>query len=153
MKPIKRILVATDFSDCAEHALDYAIDLARSLGASIMLLHAWEPPVYGLPDGSFVGTAEVSERLLTAARKALADAVDRRKDCGVPIERELREDVPWMAVDAVANSIDADLVVLGTHGRRGLAHALLGSVAEKVVRTCTRPVLTLRGGASARKAS
>jgi nucleotide-binding universal stress UspA family protein len=148
MKPIKRILVATDFSECSERALDHAIALARAFGASITLLHAWEIPVYGFPDGSFIASPEASNRIMNAARDALTLTVDRRKDSGVRIEPELREDVAWMAIGAVAEEIDADLVVLGTHGRRGLSHALLGSVAEKVIRTCSRPVLTIRGPAA-----
>jgi nucleotide-binding universal stress UspA family protein len=142
MKPIRRILVATDFSASAERALDYAVDIARAFDGSITLLHAWDVPVYGLPDG--LGT---SAEMVDGVKKAGADALrvtsERRKGCGVPIALELRADSAWCAINDAADAMNADLVVLGTHGRRGLSHALLGSVAEKVVRTSLRPVLTI----------
>ena len=61
------------------------------------------------------------------------------------VDGVLREGVPWEEINAVADAIDADLVVIGTHGRRGLTRALLGSVAENVVRTAHRPIVTIRG--------
>jgi nucleotide-binding universal stress UspA family protein len=68
-----------------------------------------------------------------------------REGRGAALNKVLREDAPWRAVVTVADEIDADLIVIGTHGRRGLARALLGSVAENVIRVASRPVLTIHG--------
>jgi nucleotide-binding universal stress UspA family protein len=148
MRPIQRIVVATDFSDCSENALDFAVGLARAFDASITLLHAWEIPTYGFPDGSVVSANDLTDRVLAASRGALALAVKRRQESGARIEGMLREGVAWSAIESAAETLDADLVVVGTHGRRGISHALLGSVAEKVMRTCSRPVLTVRAPAA-----
>jgi nucleotide-binding universal stress UspA family protein len=141
----KRILVPVDFTSTSERALDYAVDLARQLGASVTVLHAYEIPVLGFPDGALVATADVASRLSLSAQSALDGVLEARSDRGVTLLKELRQDVPWEAINAVAEEINADLIIIGTHGRRGLARALLGSVAENVIRTSTRPVLTIRG--------
>jgi nucleotide-binding universal stress UspA family protein len=145
MRLPKRILVATDFSETSDRALDYAMDLAAAVHASIILLHAYEIPVVGFPDGAYIASADVATRLAAAAQAGLDATVEKRRDHGVEVKAVLREDTPWDAVNAVAKELGADLVVAGTHGRKGLAHALLGSVAEKIIRTCDVPVLTIRG--------
>jgi nucleotide-binding universal stress UspA family protein len=141
----KRILVATDFSETSDRALDYAIDLASRIGASVIVMHAYELPIVGFPDGAFLASADVASRISTAAQNGLDATVAARFTRGVDLKKVLKQDAPWDAVNAVAKEVGAELVVCGTHGRKGLAHALLGSVAEKVVRTCDVPVLTIRG--------
>jgi nucleotide-binding universal stress UspA family protein len=84
-------------------------------------------------------------RMNDAARTGLERVTAKRKGGKVPVEAILREGVPWEEITKVADEVDADIIVIGTHGRKGLARALLGSVAENVVRTATRPVLTIHG--------
>jgi len=144
MAHFQHILVPTDFTDTSEHALDWAIEMASCLGSSITVMHAYELPVVGLPDATLVPSAEMEVRLADASREALGKTLDRHKDCGVPIDAVLREGVAWEQINRVADEIDADLVVIGTHGRRGIARALLGSTAEKVVRSGHHAVATIR---------
>jgi nucleotide-binding universal stress UspA family protein len=138
-----KILVPTDFSDTAETALQYGTELARRLGAELHVLHvssegsataAW--PVLGA--GVDIGreAAELRERL-----QKLASA-----DGGEPLHTEVHVIVgqPALAIAGYALDHELDLIVMGTHGRGPVTHALLGSVAEKVVRTAPCPVLTIR---------
>jgi nucleotide-binding universal stress UspA family protein len=140
---IKRIVVGTDFSDAAEHALDYAIELAKKLGGEIVLVHAYELPTYAFPEGAVIH-AELVDRIGKVSEDALNSAVRERAKSGVPIKPAIRTGNAWREVLAVAEEEKADLVVIGTHGRRGIARVIMGSVAERVVRMATCPVLTVR---------
>ncbi len=141
----KTILVPTDFSETSDRALDYAIDLASRIGASVVVMHAYELPIVGFPDGAYIASAEAATSIATAAQKGLDMTVASRMERGVDLKKVLKQDAPWEAVNVVAKEVGADLVVCGTHGRKGLAHALLGSIAEKIIRTSDIPVLTIRG--------
>jgi nucleotide-binding universal stress UspA family protein len=143
---IQRILVAHDFSETAQRALDLALGMAEKLGASVLVMHAYEVPTYGLPEGPAM-SAEMMKQIETAARAALDGVVSRTRRPGVAIEGVLRHGPAWSEIDAVAKETKTDLVVMGTHGRQGLARALLGSVAEKVVRTAPCAVCTVHGPA------
>jgi nucleotide-binding universal stress UspA family protein len=145
MATLRRILVATDFTETSNGALDWAIDLAAPLGATVTVMHAYEIPVVGFPDGALIATADIASRISEAALAALESTVEQRQGRGVPLQAVLRNGVAWEEINKVAEELDADIVVIGTHGRRGFARALLGSVAEKVVRTSTRPVTTIHG--------
>jgi nucleotide-binding universal stress UspA family protein len=145
MADLKRILVPTDFTDTSDRALDWALNLAGRLGGAVTVLHAYEIPVIGFPDGAIIATPEIAGRIADASRAALDAAVAKRRGGPVPIDGVIREGVAWEAINAMADELDADMIVIGTHGRRGLARALLGSVAENVVRTAHRPVVTIRG--------
>jgi nucleotide-binding universal stress UspA family protein len=145
MLSFQRILVATDFSETSNRALDYAVGLAQKFGATVTLMHAYEIPVFGFPDGAMIATVDVASRISTAAQQALAAAAESRAASGVKIETTLRDGVAWEEVNRVAEEAGADLIVIGTHGRKGLARALLGSVAENIIRTAKRPVLTIHG--------
>lgn len=148
--PFRRILVPIDFTDVSSSALDWAIELAASLGASVTVMHTYMIPVVGFPDGALIPSAEMATGLGDAAGKGLEAAVaQRRKPGGVPLEAVLREGDAWEEIQRLADEIDADVIVIGTHGRHGLARALLGSVAEHVVRTAHRPVITLNADAQA----
>jgi nucleotide-binding universal stress UspA family protein len=140
----RHILVPTDFGEIAEHALAHAIDLAARLGARVTLVHVYGVPYYGYAEG-FLMTAELLEAIEGAARAAIADLAKRAQRPDVKIDTVLRQGMPWLEIDAVAKESGVDLIVMGTRGRKGLARALLGSVAEKVVRTAPCPVLTLHG--------
>lgn len=141
----KKILVGTDFSETSDRAVDYAVDFAKLLGGTVTVVHAYELPIYGFPDGALIATVDMASRLMNAAQGALTQTCETRANKGVKLTAVLRQGTAWEEVHAVAEEIGADLIVIGTHGRKGLAHALIGSVAEKVVRTATRPVLTIHG--------
>src|SRR5215472_5536807 len=141
---IRHILVAHDFGEAAQAALAFAMDLAKELKARITIVHAYEIPVYGFPEGLAL-TAETIRRIEEATSQAMKGVIEHAQRPGMDIEGVLRQGPAWSEIVAAAVDTKADLVVIGTHGRRGLAHALLGSVAEKVVRAAPCPVLTVRG--------
>ena len=139
-----RILVATDFGDASRAALDWSLRLARTLGARVILVHFFDLPIIGFPDASLVMGAEMAIRISTAAQAALETERSRGAETGVPIEAWLRQGDPREAVPSLATVADAGLVVVGSHGRKGVARALLGSVAESIVRASSVPVVVVR---------
>jgi nucleotide-binding universal stress UspA family protein len=142
------ILVPTDFGRASQAALDYAVELAQRFGSKeVVLLHAYEIPIVSFPDGAIVATAEMTSRIVDAATYELEKTAQRASaSSGVSVRPLLREGDPWHAVLKVTDEVGAGLVVLGTHGRHGVARMLIGSVAERVVRTSKVPVLTVHGG-------
>lgn len=141
MKSFQHILVATDFSDPAARALEIACRLAKELDARLTLLHVAWPP--GAAIGAYVQgglTTEADAR--REAESLLAIAVDRAQHVGVRAEPVLTGGEPWERILAVSKEKAADLVVMGTHARKGFSRLVLGSVAEKVVRLSPVPVLT-----------
>lgn len=138
MADITRILVPTDFSDAAENALRYAIDLARKVGAEIHVVHAWQLSAYAAP------SSDLARGLERDFARDLDSQVQRFGGHGVKLERHLRLGVPYVEIVEAARAVGADLIVMGTTGKTGLEHFLLGSVAERIVRTATCPVLTVR---------
>jgi len=149
MPSIQRILVPHDFSETAERALTFALDLAEKLGAGVTVMHAYEIPSFGYPGGPGM-SVEMAGQIERAARAALEGVASRARRPGVEVGSTLRQGVPWSEIVAVVQETKADLVVMGTHGRRGFARMLLGSVAEKVVRTAPCPVVTVHGPESAK---
>jgi nucleotide-binding universal stress UspA family protein len=143
MFPIKKVLAPIDFDQSFDDSLDYAVNLAAQLGATVCVIHVYAIPVYGFPDGAIITSAELATRLSEAAQKHLDAAVDSRKGRGVELSSVLVTGNPWEEISTVAKSEKADLIVMGTHGRRGVARALLGSVAERVLRTSAIPVLVV----------
>jgi nucleotide-binding universal stress UspA family protein len=142
---MKTLLVAHDFDATSERALDEAIDLARKLSAKVVVAHVYSVPVYSFPEGSaLIPPAEYAASVADAAQRHVDAAVALRGDSGVEIRSVLRAGVPEEEICRLADEIDADLIVIGTHGRGALGRALLGSVAQRVVRGATRPVLTVR---------
>ncbi len=142
MFTLKRILVPTDFGSPSVAALDYALGFASALKASITVFHAYEIPIIGVPDGTFVATPDMVDRIQTAAARVL-DATVASHRGEVEVASLLRQGRPWEAIHEAAKEIGADLIVLGTHGRHGLVRALLGSVTEKVMRTSLVPVVVV----------
>ncbi|MGZ3418543.1 MAG: universal stress protein [Polyangiales bacterium] len=140
----RTILAPVDFSAGSDHSLEVALDLAEKLGAAVHVLHVYQIPVYGFPDGAFLAGPEVATKLSEAAQKGLDGLVERAKKRSPKVHGILRQGAAPEEIVATAKEIGADLVVIGTHGRKGIAHVLLGSVAERVVRTSTVPVLTIR---------
>jgi nucleotide-binding universal stress UspA family protein len=143
MLTVARVLVPTDFTESSDRALEYAVALAERLDAKVWVMHAYEIPIIGFPDGALIATSDVAARIADASRQALERIVDRYAARGTTLQAVLREGVAYEEIKNVAELINADLIVIGTHGRRGLARALLGSVAENVIRTVTRPVLAI----------
>ncbi len=145
MRSIKRILVATDFSPCARAALDTAVELAASLDASITLLHVYAAPTEVLPDGSVLSLDGLAlERAERAIDEQLCDERRRAQRRGVVIAVESADGHAADVIVRRAAEERADLVVVGTHGRRGVPRLLLGSVAERVLRAAPCPVLIAR---------
>ncbi len=143
MTRFRHILLPTDFGEGSKRALDAGASLAQKLGASLTLLHTFEIPPYAY-SGIHFSTADLLTTLEEAARLELETALVSLRE-RVPRAASLfRRGIPWQDIQASIAETGADLVVMGTHGRRGIAHALLGSVAEKTVRMSSVPVLTLR---------
>lgn len=143
---MKTLLLAHDFDETSELALDTAIELARKLSAKIVVAHVYSVPVYSFPEGSsLIPSAEDAARLAEAAQRSLDQVLERRATPDVEISGVLRAGVPDEEICRLAGEIGADMIVIGTHARGAVARALLGSVAQRVVRSATVPVLTIRG--------
>lgn len=144
MSPFQHILVPTDFSPSSSAAVELAITLAVQFNAELTLLHTWEVPVYPYVE-LVMSSPELTNTVEKAATECLATKL---KEIQVRLPRaksKLKMGEPWQEIiDAIKES-KADLLVMGTHGRRGLEHAIMGSVAEKLVRLSPVPVLTVRG--------
>jgi nucleotide-binding universal stress UspA family protein len=142
MTPFRHVLVPVDFGVATDAAVDAAVSLARAFGAKVTLFHAFDasPFVAVQPYAPVIDL----EPVFASLEKTLAALRDRvAKSSGLPVEGVLVRGDVYAAIVEAAKSHHADLIVIGTHGRRGLAHALLGSVAEKVVRLAPVPVLTV----------
>lgn len=142
----KRICCPIDFSDASRAAMDVAADLARRGGADLVLLHAYPIPGYTFPDGSVVASPKMMQELAEQAQRHLEEwqsaAASVAGEGRVTVEKVVGE--PAAEIVSFAKAKGVDLLVLGTHGRSGLEHALMGSIAERVVRKAPCPVLTVR---------
>jgi nucleotide-binding universal stress UspA family protein len=135
----KKILFPTDFSHTGDAALELATALARDSGATLLIVHAEEPPMaygggelyYGLPNPA---TADL-EKMLQEVKPS---------DPDVPFESRMITGDPASAIVRLAKEEDVDLIVMGTHGRTGLSRLLMGSVTEAIVRRASCPVLTVK---------
>ena len=140
---LQKILVATDFSYDSELAIDAALDVARVGNATITLLHVCEPIPYSTPDvGLYVPSPEMMADIVSDARGALDVSKVRCAAAGAKVETALVTGTPPIEIVRYAAAHNFDLIVIGSHGRRGFRRFILGSVAEAVVRTADRPVLT-----------
>jgi nucleotide-binding universal stress UspA family protein len=140
MQPFRHILVPTDFSEPGNQALDRAIDLAAKFEAKLTLLHVFELPLLIYATDIYLPTDELERR----AADALRDAATAAQARWPKVESMFAEGTPWERILDVAKERGVDLIVMGTHGRHGIARTLLGSVTEKVVRMSEVPVLTVR---------
>ncbi len=129
-QPIQHILVAHDFQENSDAALDYALSLAKKLGSRITVLHSYEIPSLGAPEVLVLAT-DWPKQFGVVAREALEKVVGRVSGSGVAVQSELRQGAAWREVDGFAKENQVDLIVVGSHGRHGVPRALLGSVAEK----------------------
>jgi universal stress protein A len=140
----KTILVATDFSEHADQALQYAADLAMVMDATIHLVHVIGIPPMGIPEMGVAYSSVMMETTTKHAQAALDTRAARYRDRVSIAPARLEVGDARDVIDSVAEQIGADLIVMGTHGRRGLRRVVLGSVAESVVRSAPCPVLTIR---------
>lgn len=139
---LERILVPVDFSDCSLDALEYAVVVAQQAEASLMLLHVLEPVSYGLD--FTLGHIRTREQLRESWTKRLEELAFSHQQSHVQMKSGLRGGLPVDSILDSAQTLPCDLIVMGTHGRRGISHAFSGSVAEAVLRKARCPVLTVR---------
>ncbi len=152
MTTFQRILVPTDFSDCSHAACDLAVKLATTYGATIELLHVDEPPAWQgfvIPELAVSmqnGTStSLHEFVQTRARRALGHLVEKLQQAGVgQVQQRMAAGDASRVILEVAREDHCDLIVMGTHGRKGFERLVMGSVAERVVRQADCPVLTVR---------
>jgi len=145
--PMKTLLVAHDFDETSEHALDTAIDFARRMGASVQVAHIYSVPIYAFPEGSaLIPSAEDAARIAESAQRHLDHVISRRRQASedVALHGVLRSGMTADEICKLADELGADLIVIGTHGRGAIGRAILGSVAQQVVRLARQPVLTVR---------
>ena len=139
---VTRILMPVDFSDCSLEAMEYAVQAAKEFAASVTILHVIEPASYGLD--FTLSHAGDAKRTTEALDKRLGEFTALFKGQGLTAQHQLRSGAPGAEIPEVARVVDADLIVMGTHGRRGFSHLVSGSVAEAVLRHAPCPVLTVK---------
>jgi nucleotide-binding universal stress UspA family protein len=145
MKPFSKILVPVDFSPHSSRALQLASDLSRRYDAGVELAHVYHPMAYALPDGFVLFSSAQLSAMLVEFGSLLEQAKQEALAAGaVRVSTKLLQGVPFAEIIDFAQESGCDLIVMGTHGRTGLKHALLGSVTERVVRKAPCPVLTVR---------
>jgi nucleotide-binding universal stress UspA family protein len=143
-RAFRRILWPTDFSPTAKAALPYAADLAADHGAQLVLLHVL--PVYTMyvPEVSGAVWVDLQRKAKAAAAEDLRRLAAQLEGPKIRTHTVLAEGVPFDQILRVARRLRCDLIVIATHGRTGLGHVFMGSVAENVVRRAPCPVLTVR---------
>ena len=141
----QHILVPTDFSEYADQALNYATQLAQQLQARLTLLHIIDTTPLGVAEGEAMLPPSYWQELETGIAQSMDESLKRLHDVGLQGETLIAHGVPFQTIIDTAQDRGADMIVMGTHGRTGLTHVLMGSVAEKVVRLAPCPVLVTRG--------
>jgi nucleotide-binding universal stress UspA family protein len=144
---IRNILVATDFSPIAGNAFDTAVRIARATGAKVTLAHVVPSQVVihaGLPVGIRSEVVRMSQQMLARDRRRLERLVGAARKAGVRADGEMHEGDPPDELLRIVDETKPDAIMIGTHGRGGAAHLLLGSVAEKIVRLANCPVLVVK---------
>ncbi|MFZ0694096.1 MAG: universal stress protein [Alphaproteobacteria bacterium] len=149
MTNYRLILCPIDFSKPSRHAFETALDLAERLKTGLHVLNVYQLPAAaiaqitrGLAEQLRDFEAVIEDQL----QKQLAEFVSNIETHGIKIVTRLREGIPYVEIVQATKDLGADLIVIGTHGRTGLAHLMLGSVAERVLRTSNIPVLSVRCG-------
>jgi nucleotide-binding universal stress UspA family protein len=139
---IKRIMVPTDFTDFSKRAMEYAKMIAKKLNADLLLVHVIEPFTYSVTDtiqvvDHYAALKAIAEPLMESLeKKALKEKLK--------VSTAVLRGTPYLEIIKKARQSGADMIVMGTHGRTGVTHLLMGSVAERVVRMAHCPVLTVR---------
>ena len=146
MIKIDKILFPTDFSDHSSHAFKYALSFAKEYGAELVMLHVVEDVQYLANAYMFDVPMMPSFADMEGSRSKEMDELIEREvaDSTIKIEKSIRHGRPFVEIIQAARELDADLIVIATHGRGGFEHMLFGSTAEKVVRKAPCPVLSIR---------
>ena len=142
MMQFKTLMVATDFSPLSEKAIDYAVMTAKQFGAKILLTHVLDPITVTTTDALMF--SDNSEALRKIAEEMMKNLVEILKEKGVTVEPVLIKGSAASEIISKASQSRVDLIVMGTHGRKGIEHLLLGSVAESVIRSAACPVMVVR---------
>lgn len=140
---ISSILVPTDFSPGADAALDWACELAQKMGASLELVHVYDPAPFVGPWGYGVAPA-MMEDIRKAAQAKLEDVLASVRERGLSVDGRVVSGTPAYAIVEVADQLGVDLIAIGTRGLTGLKHVAVGSVAERTVRHANCPVTTVK---------
>ena len=143
---IRTILVPTDFSEYAEYAFPWALQMAADWQAKLVLFHAVVPiSPLAFPDSAYLlELRRVEADMLADAEKRMAECVKKQGSSAVVMEARIVVGEPVSEIYQAVGREQADLIIMGSHGRTGLAHVLLGSVAERVIRHASCPVLVVR---------
>jgi nucleotide-binding universal stress UspA family protein len=141
---LQHILVPTDFSACAEQALDYAIAFATRLRARVTLIHVISPVFWGAGEATVAPPPTYFAELEAAAEQDIEAALKHVRAAGLEGQTMVVHGFPFESILTAARDQGVDLIIMGTHGRTGLPHILIGSVAERVVRLAPCPVLVTR---------
>lgn len=145
MTPFKRILMATDFSEASLPAWKRALAMAKENRAALFVVHAYEPPNVVQAEAVTPGIYEEWDQGVRASVIKKVDLlVNEAQKAGVDTTRIVEAGNPYEAIVKTAEDYEADLIIMGTHGRKGLSRIFLGSVASRVVATATCAVLTVR---------
>jgi len=139
-----KILIPVDFSEYTDHILGYATEIARKFGSSIHLIHVMPNMDYFTPYESFMAAENivaVQKNIEGETEKDLEEIAKKIKD--IPVTKAIRTGAAFIEIIGYVRTEGIDLIVMGTHGRSGFEHILIGSVAEKVVRKAPCPVLTV----------
>lgn len=144
MVNIKNILCPIDYSVYSEMALKYAVEFAEKYQAKLYLVHVLDIRVYDINDPDLYNVTIIDEETIDKLRERLLKCVNEDTKSKISVEAIIIQGVPFAEIIRTAKECKIDLIVLGTHGRTGLSHAIMGSVAEKVVRKAPCPVLTIR---------
>lgn len=140
--PIKKILVPVDFSSYSDRVLDYATTIAKGFKASVILMHVIEPFHYSVTDT--LNFVDHDRALKTIAASLLDNSCKMLHERGLSVDIHLTSGSPHREIVKKSRLEKVNMIVMGTHGRTGLEHILFGSVAEKVLRMASCPVLTVR---------
>jgi len=145
MLSFKMIVVPTDFSDYSLRALPYAISLAERYGAKLKIAYVSEPALQ-VSDAAWVNVDDraIDEKHLEECRRNMQKLVLEQIPDDVAVDAEILSGHPVDKIIALAHDVNADLIVMATHGRTGISHVLMGSTAEHIVRKAPCPVLTLK---------
>ena len=144
MNKYRRLLCPVDFSDVSKNAFQIAIDLAVLFKADLHVMHVFQMPASTIPEGIYDIPDDMEDKVKSHFSKKLDEFIKNHSTPEINITTGSYAGFPHVEIINSAKEAKADMIVMGTHGRTGLSHVLLGSVAERVIRTSDIPVLTVR---------
>lgn len=155
MKAFKRILVPVDFSPHSKEAIQTALDLARQYDGRVKLVHVFAPVEYGTPEGFLMYSADQLNGIMASLEQQLTLETKAAQEVAgsIPVTSAVLHGIVSSEIVRCAREEKCDLIVMGTHGRTGFSHLMLGSVAERVLRTADCPVLTVRAESAMARAA